>query len=72
MVALKYNGSTSTFSRVRPGVILKSPTQVWKESSSYDQLTRKFALNFSIERRIYEKVGDHPTIVKFVLLMMLV
>jgi hypothetical protein len=70
MAALKYRstsyGSTSTFYRVRPGVILKSPTQVWEGSSHYQELTKELAHSFSAERQIFDKLGDHPRIVKFI------
>ncbi|KAG9230401.1 kinase-like domain-containing protein [Amylocarpus encephaloides] len=60
MAALKYYGSTSSFSRVRPGVILKSPTQVWEE-----KLTKEFARNFLVKRQIFDRLSDHPRIVRF-------
>ena len=72
MAALRYEGSTSTFSRVRPGVIIKSPKQVWKESSSYNELTQKIAYNFYVERQILQRLGNHPRIVKLVLFAILV
>lgn len=58
-------GPTSRFSRVEPGVILKYPVEVWRESSAYERLTNEIANNFSVERQIFDKLGEHPRIVKY-------
>lgn len=67
MVAPKFfQGSTSRFCQIEPGVILKYPVEVWKESCAYRKLTDEITNNFSVERRILDLLGEHPRIVKFV------
>ncbi|KAF2241361.1 kinase-like protein [Trematosphaeria pertusa] len=65
MAAPEYRGSTSLIFPVRPGVIVKRPAEVWKESSAYTRLTQKIANNFLVERKILEALGAHPRIVKY-------
>lgn len=67
MAAPEYRGSTSLIFPVRPGVIVKRPAEVWKESSAYTRLTQKIANNFLVERKILEALGAHPRIVKYIL-----
>jgi hypothetical protein len=67
MAALEiFQGSTSRFCRIEPGVILKYPIEVWKESCAYQKLTDEITNNFSVERQILDLLGEHPRIVKFV------
>ena len=66
MAHLTYYGSTSTVYRVRLGVVLKSPVQVWEKSSDRQNLTKEIAHSFFVERQILRKLGDHPRIVKSV------
>jgi hypothetical protein len=66
MTVLTYYGSTSTFCRVRPGVILKSPVQVWEESAHRQELSKEIAHSFFVEWQILTKLGDHTRIVKSV------
>ncbi|KAB5511443.1 hypothetical protein GE09DRAFT_1180164 [Coniochaeta sp. 2T2.1] len=58
-----FRGSTSRFCRVRQGVLLKYPVEVWRESSAYQKLTDEIANNFSVERQILDLLGEHPRIV---------
>ncbi|KAI1506119.1 kinase-like domain-containing protein [Biscogniauxia marginata] len=60
-----FRGSTSRFLRVRPGVLLKYPAQIRKESKLYEQLTAKIANNFAVERQILGILGEHPRIVTY-------
>lgn len=61
-----YQGSTSRFYRVRQGVLLKYPLEVWRESSAYQKLTDEIANNLSVERQILDFLGEHPRIVRFI------
>ncbi|KAF2271830.1 kinase-like protein [Westerdykella ornata] len=63
MLALPYYGSTSTFYRIRPGVVLKSPVQVWEKSAHRHKLSERITNSFVVERQILEKLGDHPRII---------
>ena len=65
MVAPECRGSTSYIIPVRPGVVVKQPAEVWKESSAYTRLTEKIANNFLVERKILDALGAHPRIVKY-------
>ncbi|KAF2181231.1 kinase-like protein, partial [Zopfia rhizophila CBS 207.26] len=58
-------GSTSCIFLVRPGVIVKQPAEVWKESSAYTRLAEKIANSFLVEQKILEALGAHPRIVKY-------
>ncbi|KAF1993259.1 kinase-like protein [Amniculicola lignicola CBS 123094] len=62
MAAPEHQGSTSLIFSVRPGVIVKHPAEVWKESSAYTRLTQKIANNFLVEQKILEALGPHPSI----------
>jgi hypothetical protein len=66
MAAPEHRGSTSLIFPVRPGVIVKHPAEVWKESSAYTRLTQKIA-NSLVERKILEALGAHPSIVKYII-----
>lgn len=67
MVVLEsLQSSTSRFSRVQPGVILKYPVEVWKESRAFQRLTDEIANSFSVERQIFNKLGVHPRIVRYI------
>ena len=59
-------GSTSALIPLRPGVVLKSPREIWKESAAYEELREKIKREFLIEREIFQLLGSHPRIVKFV------
>ncbi|KAF2243548.1 kinase-like protein [Trematosphaeria pertusa] len=65
MSAPECRGSTSYIFPVRPGVIVKQPAEVWKESPAYRRLTEKIANNFLVEQQILEALGAHPRIVKY-------
>lgn len=58
--------STSAIIYLRPGVVLKSPREIWKESTAYEKLREKIKREFLIEREIFQLLGSHPRIVKFV------
>lgn len=61
-----YRGSTSDFSRLSSGVIVKSPMKVWAGNPNRKRLEDENEKAISIERRILEKLGSHPRIVPFV------
>ncbi|KND86401.1 putative serine/threonine-protein kinase gdt2 [Tolypocladium ophioglossoides CBS 100239] len=65
MALESFQGSTSHFCRVKRGVVLKYPVQIWSESSSHKLLTDKIANNFSVERQIFHLLGSHPRIVLY-------
>ncbi|MCJ1474029.1 hypothetical protein MMC13_002687 [Lambiella insularis] len=65
MTTLTYYGSTCIFYRVRPGVVLKSPVQVWEKSLHRKKLSEEIAHSFFVERQIFEMLGQHPRIVKY-------
>ncbi|KAI0810001.1 kinase-like domain-containing protein [Xylaria sp. FL0064] len=60
-----FQGSTSRFCHIKPGVILKYPVEVWKESGAYQKLTDEITNNFLVERQILDLLGEHPRIVKY-------
>jgi len=53
-------GSTSTCTRIRPGVFLKAPRE-----TDHEAVARQIALAFSVEPLILERLGCHPRIVKY-------
>ena len=58
LVAVKdYVGSTSSFYRLEDGMILKS---LWPA------IAEKDAYKVTVEKRIFERLGEHPRIVKYV------
>lgn len=59
---LQFRGSTSCFYKLSQGIVLKSPA---------DQPTRAdiIAAEFSVERQLLETLGQHPRIVRFVLIL---
>ncbi|KAL9635344.1 MAG: hypothetical protein Q9204_002659, partial [Flavoplaca sp. TL-2023a] len=57
--------STSAIIYLRPGVVLKSPREIWKESAAYEKLREKIKREFLIEREIFQLLGSHPRIVKY-------
>lgn len=66
MESLPYLGSTSQFSRIRPGVIVKLPVEVWKGNPNHEKLEEENARAIAIERQILKKLSPHPRIVPFV------
>ncbi|RHZ55478.1 hypothetical protein CDV55_103824 [Aspergillus turcosus] len=60
-------GSTALVSRVRPGVVVKSPRFSWWHSSTgaTHKLVKDIQKSFSVEEQIYEILGEHPRIVRF-------
>jgi hypothetical protein len=66
MEPLTYLGSTSQFSRIGPGVIIKSPMKVWTGNSNHKKLGEENASAIDIEQRILKKLGHHHRIVPFV------
>ncbi|RDA88202.1 hypothetical protein CP532_6794 [Ophiocordyceps camponoti-leonardi (nom. inval.)] len=67
MAEAEFEGSTSELLRVREGVVLKYPRQIWRESKLYTFLTESINTSFSVERQILETLEHHPRIVKWVL-----
>lgn len=63
LAELTHLGSTSTIYRLRPGIVLKSPSPVW---NVFPDKAKDIALKFSVEKQILDRLGDHPRIVKFV------
>ncbi|KAI0100518.1 kinase-like protein [Nemania sp. FL0031] len=60
--ASRFIGSSAVFFRVEPGVILKAPVTV-----SEDQTIREWpsvAKNYIVERQIFDRLGQHPRIVR--------
>lgn len=58
-VAVKeYIGSTSTFYEIEEGMILKSIHPTLAERDGYKVL---------VEMKIFERLGEHPSIVKYVI-----
>ncbi|KAH6706492.1 hypothetical protein BKA61DRAFT_739405 [Leptodontidium sp. MPI-SDFR-AT-0119] len=57
---LKCIGSTSTGSRIRPGVFLKSPME-----TDHEAVAKQVKLAFSIEAPILQRLGPHPRIVRY-------
>jgi hypothetical protein len=66
MEPLTYLGSTSQFSRIGPGIIVKSPMKIWKGNSNHKKLEEENASAIDIEQRILKKLGRHRRIVPFV------
>jgi hypothetical protein len=67
MQRLAYIGSTSHFFDGGNGVVIKSPMKIWEGNTNRQALEADNAEAFRIERRILERLGDHPRIVPFVL-----
>jgi hypothetical protein len=58
VIAVKdYVGSTSAFYEVEDGMILKS---------LYPSIAERDAYKLLVEKRILEKLGEHPRIIKYV------
>ncbi|KAK3309279.1 kinase-like domain-containing protein [Chaetomium strumarium] len=51
-------GSTCSVEPVSPGIVVKKPHQLGEE-----YFDKRFANNFSVERQILERLGQHPRIV---------
>lgn len=59
LVAVKdYIGSTSTFYRVEDGILLKSLWPAIAERDTY---------KVTVEKKIFERLGEHPRIIKYIL-----
>lgn len=63
MEKLSYFGCTSNFYRVRPGVLVKNPSEVWKPHPARWQECLEA---ISLEHQIFKHLGHHRTIVKYV------
>ncbi|KAL2185806.1 kinase-like protein [Thermothelomyces heterothallicus CBS 203.75] len=53
-------GSTSSIEPESPGIVVKKPHQLGEE-----YFTKRFTNNFSVERQILERLGQHPRIVRY-------
>ena len=62
MQKLEYIGSTSTFYRLRPGVIVKKPKTGWVDTQGEEDCVR--AIN--LEHQILQHLGSHENIVPYV------
>ncbi|OJD12316.1 serine/threonine protein kinase [Emergomyces pasteurianus Ep9510] len=61
------HGSTSIITRIKPGVVLKSPRYSWWHSptaESHDSV-KHIKHSFNVEEQILEILGDHSRIIKF-------
>ncbi|PGH32228.1 serine/threonine protein kinase [[Emmonsia] crescens] len=61
------HGSTSIITRIKPGVVLKSPRYSWWHSptaESHDSV-KHVKHSFNVEEQILGILGDHPRIIKF-------
>ncbi|OAX83499.1 hypothetical protein ACJ72_02133 [Emergomyces africanus] len=59
--------STSIITRIRPGIVLKSPRYSWWHSptaESHDSV-KHIKHSFNVEEQILGILGDHPRIIKF-------
>ena len=63
---VKSKGSTAFVSKVKPGVVLKSPRYSWWHSSTgaTHDLVKDIKKSFSVEEQIFELLGEHPRIVR--------
>jgi hypothetical protein len=60
------HGSTSIITRIKPGIVLKSPRYSWWHSptaESHDSV-RHIKHSFNVEEQILEILSDHPRIIK--------
>ncbi|EER39181.1 conserved hypothetical protein [Histoplasma capsulatum H143] len=60
------HGSTSIITRIKPGVVLKSPRYSWwhsPTSESHDSV-KHIKHSFNVEEQILGILGDHPRIIK--------
>lgn len=55
IVVKDYVGSTSTFHRVEDGMILKT---------LHPSIAERDAYKFMVEKKILERLGEHPRIIK--------
>ncbi|KAI0425793.1 kinase-like protein [Xylaria sp. FL1042] len=55
-------GSSAVFFRVEPGVVLKAPVTVSKDKTIRERPS--VAKNYIVERQIFDRLGQHPRIVK--------
>lgn len=67
MKRLSYLGSTADFFSAGDGVVIKSPMTVWEGNENRHFLEAQNVEVISIERKILERLGQHPRIVPFVL-----
>ncbi|KAK2752496.1 hypothetical protein FQN54_008089 [Arachnomyces sp. PD_36] len=61
------HGSTSVITRIKPGIVLKSPRYSWWHSptaESHDSV-KHIKHSFSVEEQILGILGEHPRIIKF-------
>lgn len=63
MECLPYIGSTSSFFRIGPGVIIKRPMKIDKTFLCREAFEKENQDAILIERKILEKLGKHPRIV---------
>ena len=65
MEPLHYVSSTSQFSRIGPGLVVKAPMEVSKENPDHKQLEEHNAKAIDVEAQILKRLGRHPRIVPF-------
>ncbi|KIV97856.1 hypothetical protein PV10_01560 [Exophiala mesophila] len=65
MEPLHYVSSTSQFSRIGPGLVVKAPMEVSKENPNHKQLEEHNAKAIDVEAQILKRLGRHPRIVPF-------
>nr|KMM68416.1 hypothetical protein CPAG_04743 [Coccidioides posadasii RMSCC 3488] len=61
------HGSTSIITRIKPGVVLKSPRYSWWHSPSAEShdSVRHIKHSFNVEEQILGILGDHPRIIQY-------
>ena len=62
--ASRFLGSSAVFFRVEPGVVLKAPVTVSKDKTIRERPS--VAKNYIVERQIFDRLGQHPRIVRCV------
>ncbi|KAJ3567274.1 hypothetical protein NPX13_g6826 [Xylaria arbuscula] len=60
--ASRFLGSSAVFFRVEPGVVLKAPVTVSKDKTIRERPS--VAKNYIVERQIFDRLGQHPRIVR--------
>jgi hypothetical protein len=60
---LGFLGSTSTFTRISAGVLVKSPLQISEDLPDHRERTERNGRAIALEIRLLERLGPHRTIV---------
>ncbi|OIW27907.1 kinase-like protein [Coniochaeta ligniaria NRRL 30616] len=65
MPEIQHHGSTAILTRIRPGVLLKSPFEPNLAGPNVDKFKERVRLAFAVEEPILRRLGDHPRIVQY-------